>query len=501
MLAIAGILLLSLLIACAPEEEDDDGGGSADTYTVGGTITGHAGEVSLALTYGEKTETLKIEAGTDKFTFVTKLEANQSFTIAVTNPAGQTCSSSLNQGTVVDANITNIEVTCVVNTYSLSGEVSGLANGDTVTLTLSPTGGTVETEDVTGDADETADEPFTFDTRLLNSATYEVTTTSPTGKKCTVAPAGEQTVADADVTDITVTCLATYSVSGTVTGLAENETITLTLSPIGGTADDKVITDDADETTYDAFTFDTELAAGDTYTVTTTSPAGKTCTVAPAGTQTMGDGDVIDVAITCALITYSVSGTVARSGTSGALYVVLTIYDDNTGTNPTKTSFQVNTDGIFSFTGILENKFYTLQVSSGFGGETCSATPTTPTQVIADVIGVQITCSISTGPFLQIEVISESFEASLATVNVFIGDSAITDTSGTATQVIKGTDSDVIIVRRSGLWDFFYYNVSIDAGQYYAVTTSTASTNEDCTVVTPSGGPITDSVLVEISCD
>ena len=215
----------------------------------------------------------------------------------------------------------------------------------------------------------------------------------------------------------------------------------------------------------------------------------------------MGDGDVIDVAITCALITYSISGTVARSGTSGALYVVLTIYDDNTGTNPTKTSFQVNTDGIFSFTGILENKFYTLQVSSGFGGETCSATPTTPTQVIADVIGVQITCSISTGPFLQIEVISESFEASLATVNVFIGDSAITDTSGTATQVIKGTDSDVIILRRSGLWNFFYYNVSIDAGQYYAVTTSTASTNENCTVITPSGGPITDSVLVEISCD
>ena len=124
LLAIAGILLLSLLVACASTDvdDDDDGGGNDDTYTVGGTVTGHTGEVSLALTYGDETETLEVESGTDKFTFDAKLEANQSFTIAVTNPEGQSCRSSLTEGTVVDANITDIEVTCVVNTYSLSGD-------------------------------------------------------------------------------------------------------------------------------------------------------------------------------------------------------------------------------------------------------------------------------------------------------------------------------------------------------------------------------------------
>ena len=44
LLAIAGILLLSVLIACAPTEDDDGGGGgSDDTYTVGGTVTGTYG--------------------------------------------------------------------------------------------------------------------------------------------------------------------------------------------------------------------------------------------------------------------------------------------------------------------------------------------------------------------------------------------------------------------------------------------------------------------------
>ena len=262
MLAIAGILLLSVLIACAPPR-DGDGGGSDDTYTVGGTVTGHTGEVSLNLTYGEKTETLKIEAGTDKFTFDAKLEANQSFAIAVANPEGQSCSSSVTQGTIVNANITNVEIVCVtVPTYSVGGAISGLAEGDTITLTLFPTGGIADDKDVNGDTEETTDDTFTFGTKLANGATYTIAvTTQPAGKACTVGLAGEQTVADADVTDVAVTCVPVYSVSGAVSGLANGETITLTLSPTGATAEDKVITGDGDVSTDDTFAFDTETSS------------------------------------------------------------------------------------------------------------------------------------------------------------------------------------------------------------------------------------------------
>ena len=72
LLAAAGILLLSLLIACAPPK-DGDGGTDDTTYTVGGTVADHTGEVSLTLTYGNETETLKVKAGTEKFTFDAEL--------------------------------------------------------------------------------------------------------------------------------------------------------------------------------------------------------------------------------------------------------------------------------------------------------------------------------------------------------------------------------------------------------------------------------------------
>ena len=87
-----------------------------------------------------KTETLKVFEGGRNFAFKAKLVANQSFTIAVTNPAGQTCSSNLTKGTIVDDNVTNIAVTCSddgVNTYTVSGTITGAANSGDVQVVMS----------------------------------------------------------------------------------------------------------------------------------------------------------------------------------------------------------------------------------------------------------------------------------------------------------------------------------------------------------------------------
>ena len=502
LLAIAGILLLSLLFACHSVYGDRDGG---NTYSVGATVTGHTGEVFLTLIYGDdnKTETLKVATGTEKFIFGAKLLANQLFALSVTAPTGQTCRSSLTDGTIIDANITDIEVTCVV-TYSIGGAISGLTNGETITLTLSPTGGVLETEDITGDVDETTDDVFAFDTRLVNGTTYAVTTTSPAGKTCTVAPAGQRTMGDANVTGVLVICVAnTYSVGGAVSGLANGETITLTLSPTGGTAETKDVTGDTDETADDTFTFDTAVAYDTTYEVNTSSPVGKACMVAPAGRQSMGAANVTDVAVTCVANTntYSVSGTVTRAG-NNIVYVVLTLYDDNTGTNLTRQSVRINSDGTFSFDGILVNKFYILQASSTAVGEICSFPSTTPVQINGDVRGVPITCSINAGTIINILLVSFVSKASLTTINFFVGDNAIPDTSGNPTQVIKGTDADVVIVPNFGglAVDAFQNNINIDANKYYAITATTTS-NSICTVPsTGVGGPVTANVNLTIEC-
>ena len=126
----------------------------------------------------------------------------------------------------ITANVTDANIVCSIaaaNTYTVGGTISGLANGESITLTLTATGGVSETKVITGDA-------FVFNARLTNGDTYTVTSTSPTGKKCTVAPEGTQTMGDGDVTDIAVTCvLATYSVSGTVRGEVNYNELTITL--------------------------------------------------------------------------------------------------------------------------------------------------------------------------------------------------------------------------------------------------------------------------------
>ena len=404
------------------------------------------------------------------------------------------------------ADVTDIAVTCVVNSYSISGAVSELANGETITLTLSPTGGVSETEGVTGDNDATAIDTFTFDTAIAYGTTYEVTTTSPTGKTCTVAPAGAQTMGDADV-NITVTCvLNTYALSGAVSGLANGETVTLTLSPTGGVLETEGVTGDNDATAIDTFTFDTAITYGTTYEVTTTSPAGKTCTVAPAGTQTMGDADV-NITVTCVLTTYSISGSVTGARSPDRVVTVLTVYDDSTGTAGTKQFITARPgDGAFSFAGILENKYYILQAASSNQREICSSTITTPTQITADVTGVQITCSRfpSTSPVLTVLLYSNAVQASLTTVNIFIADNAVPATTGTPDKIINGSDPDVLIVpgiigSSISLHDGFNYNFPIDSGKYYAITV-TSSIGENCIITRSSGGPVTGDVLVTIAC-
>ena len=598
LLATAGILLLSLLFAC---HSIYGGRAEPDAYTIGATVTGHTGEVFLTLTYGDdnKTETLNVPTGTENFTFGAKLVDNQSFTLSVTAPTGQTCRSSRTQGTIVDANITDIEViclaiptysiggmvsglangenitltlsptdgtaetkditgdaddtsddnfafdtrlvngvtytvtttspaskTCTVNnagpqmmgdadvtdvtvacvaiaTYSVGGAVSGLTNGETITLTLSPTGGTAETEDITADADGTSDDNFAFDTRLVNGDTYTITTTSPAGKTCTVNNAGQRMMGGADVTDISVTCVATYSIGGAVSGLANGETITLTLSPIGGTAEDKNITGDNDGTSNDTFTFDTRLVNGATYAVTTSQPIGKACTVDNTGTRTMADANVTNIAVTCITAAYSVSGTVTGVADTRTILVILMTYDDTTRTSATRRQVRAGADGTFSFTAIPANKFYVLQANPDTIGATCIGPSTTPTQITGDVTGAMVTCTASThtGPYLNVLVISYAHEVSLVTVNLFVSDIAVTDTSGTPDNTVSGSDADVIINTNYGSLDIngFSYDLAIDANKYYAITAT--SPNETCTIQNGSGAPASDSRSVSISCN
>ena len=215
----------------------------------------------------------------------------------------------------------------------------------------------------------------------------------------------------------------------------------------------------------------------------------------------MGGANVTGIAVTCTS-THLVSGTVSGASINANIYVVLIYYDDNTGTGGTLLSYRFDDYKTFTFNNIPTDKFYSLQAFSSNSGETCSVGPTTPTQLTADVTDVQITCAPSVTPSIKIRVISVGSQASLATVNVFIGDDAIPATTGTPSRVIRGSDSDVYIIPNiiGTTYDFFIYDLGIDTDQHYAVTVT--SDAETCAVTSGgTGGPVRDSVEVSITCN
>ncbi len=178
-------------------------------------------------------------------------------------------------------------------TYTVSGTVSGLTGTG---LVLDNNGASL---------DISSDGNFAFADALAAGASYNVTvTTQPTSpdQMCTVANGSG--VANANVSNVAVTCSdVTYTLGGTVSGLAGTGLV-LTSNGIN-------LPVSADG----SFTFADPLAAGATYDVTVTTQPGmpaQVCTVANAtGTAA---ADVSNVTVTCATTPLTLSGSTPASG-------------------------------------------------------------------------------------------------------------------------------------------------------------------------------------------
>ncbi|MBK9131254.1 MAG: hypothetical protein IPM20_06400 [Gammaproteobacteria bacterium] len=99
-------------------------------YTIGGTISGLTGTVVLRNNGGDSLS----RSSNGGFTFATTMTAGSSYSVAVaTQPTGQTCSVSNSGGTVGDANVTNISVTCAATNGSGSGSGKKKGGGGATT--------------------------------------------------------------------------------------------------------------------------------------------------------------------------------------------------------------------------------------------------------------------------------------------------------------------------------------------------------------------------------
>jgi hypothetical protein len=330
-------------------------------------------------------------------------------------------------------------------TYTISGTVSGLTGTGLVLLN---NGGNAQT--VAAGATS-----FTFTTGVASGGAYAVTVgTQPTNPSQTCTVAKGTGTATANVTNVAVTCVSAYTISGTVSGLsgsglvlADNATDTVAISGTGTVP----------------FTF--KILVNGAYNVTIqTQPTNptQTCTVTNgSGTAT---ANVTNVQVTCSS-KFSIGGTV--SGLTGTGLVL----QDNGGDNLTiaagATSFTFATlvPGAYNVTVLTQpsNPVQTCVVSNGIGAAT------------ANVTNVTVTCS-------------SGFTIG-GTVNGLTG----------AGLVLTDNSNDNLTITGTGSVKFTFALLVTGA---YNVTVKTQPTNpsQNCTVTNATGTATAPVTNVTVTC-
>jgi hypothetical protein len=171
-----------------------------------------------------------------------------------------------------------------ISTYAIGGDVSGLGAASGLVLSLNSG---AQTATVAPSATS-----YAFSTGLANAATYAVAIqTQPSGATCTLSN-GSGTVASMNVNNVNVKCVssaASYTVGGSVTGLAGSNTVGLKLTDTTSSTRGRSLPQ-----ANGSFTFGTALTAGHDWSVTIDAADGQTCSVTN-GSGTNLSGSVTNV--------------------------------------------------------------------------------------------------------------------------------------------------------------------------------------------------------------
>ena len=193
------ILALALLLtACG------GGGGGSDTppsrYSISGQTSGLTGSLILS---NSDDELLLIENGA--FSLDLKVETGFKYDLNITQqPESQFCTLTNPSGAVTNTDITNIIIECFdINPFSISGIVSGLEGS----LTLTNNNDSLVI---------TENNQFTFSEMVETGNTYNVQISNrPATQVCSITNSSGL-ILDHEITDITVRCENTYSLTGTI---------------------------------------------------------------------------------------------------------------------------------------------------------------------------------------------------------------------------------------------------------------------------------------------
>lgn len=329
---------------------------------IGGTATAVLGS-GLVLQNNGKDDLAVASSGA--FMFKTPLFPGETYSVTVlTQPSApsQTCTVASGTGTANGADVMNVKVACVTDSYKVGGTVVGLVGTG---LVLQNNGG----NDLS-----VGGSTFSFANPVPSGGNYNVTIkTQPSGQTCSIS-GGTGTIVAGDVTSVVVNCQAdTFTIGGTVTGLAGS----VVLQNNGG--NDRLLTANG------SFAFSTPIPSGSTYSVTVktqpSSPVSQTCVVG-SGSGTAASANVTSVVVTCTTNKFTIGGTV--SGLSGTL-----VLRNNGGNDRT-----ISANGSFSFTTpIASGAAYSVTVLTHPVNQACQVANGSGSVGSKNVTSVAVSCS------------------------------------------------------------------------------------------------------------
>lgn len=372
---------------------------TTNTYTVGGNVSGLLAGYSVGLSAnGGTTQTF----GNGPYAFTVTDGEGASISIAQ-QPQGHACQ-------VVDRgdskspgrNIMTLDVVCTPGQYTVGGSVSGLLNGNALSLALdyappaciNPSAGPeAKACKVSAAGTEgpitVSGTSFTFTTGLSIGDTYTAriaTQPNAPAQACTISPqlinkadgsSTSGTVGSANVA-LQVNCAppANFSIGGSISGLAGSG---LVLQLNGG--NDLAIPAGAS-----SFSFANPLVDGSPYTVSVRTQPGnpqQTCSVG-SGSGTLAGANVSNVSVTCSTSSFTVGGTVSGLAGSG-----LVLQLNGTGNLP------VTANGGFVFPALADGSTYAVSVLTQPGGpaQNCVVGGGSGTLAGANVTTVTVACS------------------------------------------------------------------------------------------------------------
>jgi len=254
---------------------------ASSTFSVAGTVVGLMGRGLVLQNNGGDDVGVNAD-GT--FSFPTALASGAAYNVTVrtqpTDPT-QSCTVTNARGTIGNANVGNVVVSCSTADFTVGGTVNDLEGSG---LVLRNNGG----DDLPIDGNG----PFHFDTALPSGSRYDVKIAAQPvnpNQTCSVQN-GAGTVGSGNVTNIVVTCeTRNFSVGGKVTHLRGIGS--LVIQNNGG--------DDLQIGAEGRFTFPTRLPGGASYNVTISrQPLFTSCEVRH-GSGTIHDKNIDDVEVRC----------------------------------------------------------------------------------------------------------------------------------------------------------------------------------------------------------